>query len=175
MIPLWVATRHVEPLRSSQPERVVVEIHQQSARPSQPRQAEPAEENIAPPALTLDNILNALERNHQRATFGAVGGILNRDPRSLFNGYVRTPRTAWVVNRFTGLPTGTKESEYPPGLLEKEKVIDVARRTSCVAPESSNRSAYTMRLDRSTSSSQMSVPTFCGLLAPGREKPNPST
>jgi len=65
-----------------------------------------------------------LERHHQRATFGAVGGILERDPSSLFKGYVRTPRTAWVVNKGTGLPTGTKEADYPPGLLEKKHVID---------------------------------------------------
>ena len=69
-------------------------------------------------------ILEVLERHHQRATFGAVAGILGRETQSLFNGYVRSSKTAWVVNKKTGLPTGAKESNYPPGLLQNERVID---------------------------------------------------
>ncbi len=71
-----------------------------------------------PPAPTLDGIFEVLERYHQRATFGGVAKLLGRDPQSLFQGYTRTPRASWVVNKSTGVPTGTKKEDYPPELLE---------------------------------------------------------
>src|SRR4051794_13058699 len=57
----------------------------------------------------LDDILERLERHHQRATFGAVAGLLGREPLTLFDGYPRTPRTSWVVSKSTGLPTGQQQ------------------------------------------------------------------
>jgi len=101
LITVWIATRG-EPSPPRQADRLVVEIVPQSAKPSPPRQADPPEEKKDPRTLTLDDILDVLERHHQRATFGAVAGTLERDPRSLFNLYVRTPKTAWVVSKTTG-------------------------------------------------------------------------
>ncbi len=124
IIPVWISSRHAEPLVPIQPARVVVEIAPQNSKPVQPPQADPPAKKTAPEAITLDEVLDVLERHHQRATFGAVGGILERDPRSLFNGYVRSPKTSWVVSKSTGLPTGTKDLDYPPGLLENKRVID---------------------------------------------------
>lgn len=124
IIPVWISSRRGEPSQPRQADRLVAEIVPQSDKPSQPHQADrPAEKN-APQILTLGEILDVLERHHQRATFGAVAGTLGREPRSLFNGYVRTQKTAWVVSKTTGLPTGTKEGDYPPGLLENERAID---------------------------------------------------
>jgi len=103
IIPVWMTTRRNEPAQNH---------------------AEPPKQRSAPQPLTLDDILDVLDRHHQRATFGAVSGVLGREPISLFKGYVRSPKTAWVVNKRTGLPTGTKEADSPRGLLEKTRVID---------------------------------------------------
>ena len=73
--------------------------------------------------LTLDQILDILQHHRQRATFGAVAGVLGREPQNLFKGRPRTPRTAWVVSKDTGQPTGHKESELPPDLFKNEHVI----------------------------------------------------
>jgi hypothetical protein len=124
IVRVWISARRGEAPQPRPAERVVVEILQKSEKPPPPRQAEPTDRKNAAFTLTLDDILEVLARHRQRATFGAVAGILGRDPKSLFNGNVRTPKTARVVNKSTGLPTGTKESDYPPGLLEKERVID---------------------------------------------------
>jgi hypothetical protein len=74
-------------------------------------------------SLNLDRILNILQLHRQRATFGAVAGVLDRDPERLFDGYPRTPRTAWVVNKESGRPTGHKPTELPPDLFSNSHVI----------------------------------------------------
>jgi len=58
--------------------------------------------------LSLDGILDALNRHHQRATYGAVAGLLGVSPRSVMSGRPRDWRHSWVVNAETGWP-----SEYP--------------------------------------------------------------
>ncbi len=73
--------------------------------------------------LTLDQILDILQHHRQRATFGAVAGVLGREPLNLFEGYPRTPRTAWVVSKGTGQPTGHKQSELPADLFTNAYVI----------------------------------------------------
>jgi hypothetical protein len=55
-----------------------------------------------------------------------VAAILGREPQSLFIGYARSSKTAWVVSQSTGLPTGTKKDDYPPELLRNERIIDSA-------------------------------------------------
>jgi hypothetical protein len=123
IIPMWISSRRDEPSRPRQADRVVVTIVPKDDAP-QKRQAGPPEEETTSRKLTLDGVLDILGRHRQRATFGAVAGILGREPRSLFNGYARTPKTAWVVNKTTGLPTGTNESDFPDGLLQNKRVID---------------------------------------------------
>jgi hypothetical protein len=122
---VWISARRDESPQQRQPDRPTAKIIAKSDTPSRSHVPELPEEKRAPQGLMLDEILDVLERHHQRATFGAVAGILGREPRSLFKGSTRTPRTAWVVNKTTGLPTGTKASDYPPGLLQKERVIDM--------------------------------------------------
>jgi hypothetical protein len=122
LVTVWVSGRRDEPAPPNQADRPIVNaiVNSQSVK------VNPREEKLASANLTLDGILEVLERHRQRATFGAVAAILDRDTRSLFSGYTRTPRTAWVVNKGTGLPTGTKADGYPPGLLENKRVIDTA-------------------------------------------------
>ena len=38
------------------------------------------------PTMTLDQIIDALDRSHQRATYGAVGSLLGQAPRTLMKG-----------------------------------------------------------------------------------------
>ncbi len=148
LVTVWLSKRSDEQSPPRVPERVVVEIvpgkgerlpvaqidpPKQKAEivprkfeSSSPRRADDPKTKDYSPVLTLDGILDALERHHQRATFGAVAAILGRDQRSLFKGYVRTPKTGWVVNKATGRPTGSNPEEIPDGLLEKERVINSA-------------------------------------------------
>jgi hypothetical protein len=82
----------------------------------------------SPPASSmkdpdLDSILLRLERHRQRATFGAVAGLLGRDPLTLFNDYPRSPRTSWVVGKSTGKPTGQSGTDLHPDLLKNPHVI----------------------------------------------------
>jgi hypothetical protein len=119
----WLSSHRGETSAPRQAELPAVQKARLSDKPPQPPQVEPPEVKNAPKLLTLDDVLDVLERHHQRATFGAVAGILGREPQSLFNGHTRTPKTSWVVNTDTGLPTGTKERDFPPALLEKQRVI----------------------------------------------------
>jgi hypothetical protein len=121
---IWVASRHDQAPQQPQPDRTEANIVQKSDEP--PRPGPPASPVIKgePQKLTLDEILDVLGRHRQRATFGAVAGILRREPGTLFKSYTRAPRTAWVVSKATGLTTGTEADEYPPGLLQNERVID---------------------------------------------------
>lgn len=122
IIPVLISARRGEPSQPPQADRLIVTIVPKADEPSLRRQSSLPEEEAAARKLSLDDILDILGRHHQRATFGAVAGVLGREPRSLFNGYTRTPKTAWVVNRATGLPTGTNKSDYPDGLLRNERV-----------------------------------------------------
>jgi hypothetical protein len=71
----------------------------------------------------LDGILACLERHRQRATFGAVAGLLGREPLTLFDGYPRTRRTSWVVSKSTGRPTGQEGAAVHPDLFQNPHVI----------------------------------------------------
>src|SRR5262245_47231094 len=90
--------------------------------------APPSKEHVpsAAPVVgspNLDSILERLERYHQRATFGAVAGLLGHEPLTLFDGYPRTPRTSWVVNKDTGRPTGQDWAALHPDLLRNPHII----------------------------------------------------
>jgi hypothetical protein len=75
------------------------------------------------PSRDLDGILACLERHRQRATFGAVAGLLGREPLTLFDGYPRTARTSWVVSKSTGEPTGQDASALHPDLFKNPHII----------------------------------------------------
>jgi len=91
--------------------------------PFVPRQQQPPAAQEKRSQVTLDQVLDILQHHRQRATFGAVAEVLGREPRNLFDGYPRTPRTAWVVSKGTGQPTGYKQSELPPGFFTNAHVI----------------------------------------------------
>jgi hypothetical protein len=74
--------------------------------------------------FTMDQILDALDRSHQRATYSAVAAVLDRQPRTLMQGRERDQRHSWVVSRQNGEPTGYDPSLVHPALREREQVID---------------------------------------------------
>jgi hypothetical protein len=74
--------------------------------------------------LTMDQILDALDRGHQRATYGAVAAFLGKAPRTLMQGRERDQRHSWVVSRQTGEPTGYQPEQVHPALREHEQVLD---------------------------------------------------
>jgi hypothetical protein len=74
--------------------------------------------------LTMDQILDALDQSHQRATYGAVAALLGEQPRTLMKGRDRDRRHSWVVSRKNGEPTGYEPTQVHPSLKEREQVID---------------------------------------------------
>jgi hypothetical protein len=72
---------------------------------------------------TLDEILDLLNQRHQRATYGAVAGLLNQPATFLMQGRPRDFRHSWVVNQETDLPTGYSAEEIHPSLKEHRQII----------------------------------------------------
>ena len=72
---------------------------------------------------TLDEILKVLEQNTQRATYGAVAGVVGGIALGVMRGRPKTPRNSWVVAKGNGLPTGYYEDEAHPLLFSKAYVI----------------------------------------------------
>jgi len=73
--------------------------------------------------VTLDQILDALSRGRQRATYGAVAALLDRAPRTLMKGRDRDRRHSWVVNSGNGQPTGYSPEQIDPNLSERAEVL----------------------------------------------------
>jgi hypothetical protein len=72
---------------------------------------------------TLGDVLDQLDRWHQRATYGAVAGATGGTAQSLMRGRVPCPRDSWVVNARSKRPTGYAEADTHPALLERSHVI----------------------------------------------------
>lgn len=73
---------------------------------------------------TLNQILNALDHKHQRATYGAVAAVLGAAPRTLMKGRERDWRHSWIVSRKNGQPTGYEAEQVHPSLADSERVIE---------------------------------------------------
>lgn len=73
--------------------------------------------------LDLDKIVRLLAAHQQRATYGAVAGVLNRPAQFVMQGAPRTHLYSWAVNAETLLPTGYTEEEMDPRLLDNPEVI----------------------------------------------------
>ena len=72
---------------------------------------------------TLDEIIEQLDRHHQRATYGAVAALVGQAPRSLMKGRQRAPHCSWVVSSSSLLPTGYADDEKHPALEERSEVL----------------------------------------------------
>ena len=76
---------------------------------------------------TLDSIIDQLDQFHQRATYGAVAGILNASPRNLMTGRTRSQRESWIVSHGTGLPTGYSPDQVHPEIGSREQILSSAK------------------------------------------------
>jgi hypothetical protein len=72
---------------------------------------------------SLDQILHALQRFQQRATYGAVGAVVGWPARSVMLGRPRDPLHSWVVRKSDGQPTGYDDRQKDPDLLARSRVI----------------------------------------------------
>ena len=69
-------------------------------------------------------VLDLLSKYHQRATYGAVAGLLGKVPRSLMQGLPRDWRHSWVVNKDTGLPSEYPAGKIHPAIQERVEILD---------------------------------------------------
>ena len=76
---------------------------------------------------TIDSIIEQLDHFHQRATYGAVAGVLNASPRNLMAGRSRSQRDSWVVAHGTGLPTGYSPDQVHPEIGSREQILSTAK------------------------------------------------
>lgn len=67
-------------------------------------------------AWQREAIIAMLAMHRQRATYGAVGGLLGRPAMGVMSGLPRDATHSWVVSAATGLPTGYRPSEMAAGL-----------------------------------------------------------
>jgi len=71
----------------------------------------------------LERLLSSLEGHRQRATYGAVGGVVGLPAQSIMSGRPKVPRNSWVVSAKDGMPTGYLPSQAHPSLFFNKKVI----------------------------------------------------
>jgi hypothetical protein len=76
---------------------------------------------------SLDDILDALDRHRQRATYGAVAKLVDRPPFFLMAGRPRDFRHAWVVNAATGVPTNYGPDDMPADLRRRREILSSSR------------------------------------------------
>ena len=87
--------------------------------------------------MTLDDILDCLERERVRATYGAVGAVIGRSARSVGAALgKRRKRASWVVNARTGVPTDYDPTEKHPDLYLTSHIIKTGEelRRLCTEP-----------------------------------------
>jgi hypothetical protein len=75
----------------------------------------------------LDEVVELLDRHRQRATYGAVGAVVDRLPRYLMRGRPRDHRHSWIVNAETGLPTNYGPDDMHPELLSRPEVLKTSQ------------------------------------------------
>jgi hypothetical protein len=75
----------------------------------------------------LDELLDLLNTRRQRATYGAVGKVVDRPASFLMGGRPRDHRHSWIVNQETGLPTGYSPEQMHPELHSQPEVLKTSR------------------------------------------------
>lgn len=71
----------------------------------------------------LASVIAVLERRSQRATYGAVGGIVDLPAQSVMHGEAKSHRNSWVVSAKSGVPSGYTKDEWSPALKKNHEII----------------------------------------------------
>jgi hypothetical protein len=74
--------------------------------------------------LSLEVIVDVLNRKNIRATYGAVAGVLGGNPQVVMKGQAVSQQNSWVVNARTGQPTGYRPSQMHPNLRRLPIIFD---------------------------------------------------
>ena len=78
----------------------------------------------------LEDVLGALDRHQQRATYGAVAGVVGSGAQSVMSKRARTQLNSWVVNARSKLPTGYSDAEVHAELRRRAHVISTSAELS---------------------------------------------
>ncbi len=70
-----------------------------------------------------EDVIALLAAHRQRATYGALAGVLGRPAIGVMSGLPKTAINSWVVSASTGLPTGYGDGEIDPALGAGDAVI----------------------------------------------------
>ncbi len=73
----------------------------------------------APSVWSLTSLSECLNRRKQRATYGAVAGVLGLAPRSLMSGQSKSRVYSWIVAANSGRPTGYTAGQIHPDCLRQ--------------------------------------------------------
>ncbi|MDO8501460.1 MAG: hypothetical protein Q7S20_06430 [Gemmatimonadaceae bacterium] len=72
---------------------------------------------------SFDSVLELLDQFHQRATYGAVAGVVDTSPRSLMTGRPRDQKHSWIVSRQNGQPTGYPSDQIHPEIGSRDRIL----------------------------------------------------
>lgn len=78
------------------------------------------------PSYNLKVVLDALERHHQRATYGAVAELVGKTPRTVMQGLPKNWRHSFVVNQDTGEPSEYNDLQKHRALRERTTILSSA-------------------------------------------------
>ena len=68
---------------------------------------------------TLNDIVRLLNKHHQRATYGAVAGVLGVSARGIMNGRTPCDQDSWIVAKTTSRKTGSRRG-WPTGYTDAQ-------------------------------------------------------
>ena len=74
-------------------------------------------------AAAIATLIEMLERHRQRATYGAVGGVVGLPAQSVMQGQIKNHRNSWVVSAKQYVPTGYDIAQCHPDLKRHDAVI----------------------------------------------------
>ncbi len=73
--------------------------------------------------LSLDQIVELLAKNRQRATYGAVAELVGGIAFGLMKGRPKDHQNSWVVAEKDGRPTGYGPDEIDPALVVRVGIL----------------------------------------------------
>jgi hypothetical protein len=78
---------------------------------------------MMPEDLSIEEIVDVLDRYRVRATYGAVAAYVGKPATFLMTNLERAPRYSWIVNQETLQPTGYDTSQKHPDLEQNRMVL----------------------------------------------------